>query len=426
MYGLLTLLPLVVILFMLFRQYNMIISGLVGALVAAAVAWIGHLMDPAAVNMIGIPAMNKFVLDAIPGMLGNTVPILNSAVATAVFISGGYAAALALAKRGVKGKTEFLAVFVVLLQGLATYMSGIGGGTAMVVAPLAFAAIGVIPEVIAAMSIVSAIGFSTSAASLESSIVIKYSQVALDQHVSITRPIFFGFLILGLILAYWGTKRRGGITAGEGNSEIENLSTKELWMHTIPALFLLLAVITGPFINKALGWPILGPLVYSMITVLLIALCTKFKLNQAFNALVDGATYITKMLFAVGIFVGFINIVGETGAFKTIANVASAAPAMVAVPVAILAGFAIGVPAGAYVGSILALILPVCVALGFTPIQLALVTMGVAMGSQMSFVNITMQALSAGFKIPILDVVKGNSRWIPVGLAVVVLLGFVL
>lgn len=425
MYGLLTLLPLVLILFLLFKQYNMIVAGVAGALCAAAVAWIGHLMDPS-IATVGIPAMNKFMLDAIPGMLSNTVPILNSAVATAVFISGGYAAALTLAKRGVKGHIELLAVFVVLLQGLATYMSGIGGGTAMVVAPLAFAAIGVIPEVIAAMSLVSAIGFTTSAASLESSIVIKYSKIALDQHVSMTRPIFFGFLVLGLILAYWGAKRRGVLTTGDSNSEIEKLTTKELWLHTIPAIFLLVAVVAGPFINKKMGWPIVGPLVYSMITVFLIALCTKFKLNQAFNALVDGAQYITKMLFAVGIFVGFINIVGEIGTFKTIANVASAAPAAIAVPVAILAGFAIGVPAGAYVGSILALILPVCVALGFTPIQLALVTMGVGMGSQMSFVNITMQALSAGFKIQILDVVKGNSKWIPVGLAVVVVLGFIL
>lgn len=425
MYGLLTLLPLVLILFLLFRQYNMIVAGLAGALLAAVVAWLGHMMDPS-IHTIGIPAMNKFMLDAIPGMLSNTVPILNSAVATAVFISGGYAAALALAKRGVGGRIEFLAVFIVLLQGLATYMSGIGGGTAMVVAPLAFAAIGVIPEVVAAMSLVSAIGFSTSAASLESSIVIKYAKITLDNHVSMTRPIFFAFLVLGLILAYYGAKKRGVITTGNANSEIENLTTKELWMHTIPAIFLLLAVIAGPFINKKMGWPVAGPLVYSMITVLLIALCTKFKLNQAFNALVDGAQYITKMLFAVGIFVGFINIIGEVGTFKTIANVASAAPAVVAVPVAILAGFAIGVPAGAYVGSVLALILPVCVALGFTPIQLALVLMGVALGSQMSFVNITMQALSAGFKIPILDVVKGNSKWIPIGLAIVVVLGFVL
>ena len=36
-------------------------------------------------------------------------------------------------------------------------MSGIGGGSAMVIAPLAFAAVGVVPELIAAMSLAAAV-----------------------------------------------------------------------------------------------------------------------------------------------------------------------------------------------------------------------------------------------------------------------------
>ncbi|WZU01041.1 hypothetical protein MGH68_16445 [Erysipelothrix sp. D19-032] len=79
-----------------------------------------------------------------------------------------------------------------------------------------------------------------------------------------------------------------------------------------------------------------------------------------------------------------------------------------------LTGILIGIPAGAYVGSILTLVLPVGVALGFSPLALGFVTMGVGMGSQMSFVNITMQALSSGFQIPILDVVKGNVKWVSI------------
>ena len=78
------------------------------------------------------------------------------------------------------------------------------------------------------------------------------------------------------------------------------------------------------------------------------------------------------------------------------------------VPAAVLAGFLIGVPAGAYVGTILALILPVTISLEFSPLAMGLVVMGVGLGSQLSFVNITMQALSAGFQIPIERVVKCN------------------
>lgn len=85
------------------------------------------------------------------------------------------------------------------------------------------------------------------------------------------------------------------------------------------------------------------------------------------------------------------------------------APSMV-VPAAVLAGFAIGFPVGAYVGSILTLILPITVALGF--------------GSQVSLVNITMQALSAGFRIPVAQVSKGNAPYVGACLALLILLAF--
>ncbi len=50
--------------------------------------------------------------------------------------------------------------------------------------------------------------------------------------------------------------------------------------------------------------------------------------------------------------------------------------------------------------------------------------MGVGLGSQMSFVNITMQAQSSGFQIPIIQVVKGNSKWILGSLALLLVISF--
>lgn len=44
----------------------------------------------------------------------------------------------------------------------------------------------------------------------------------------------------------------------------------------------------------------------------------------------------------------------------------------------------------------------------------------------MSFVNITMQAQSSGFDIPMLQVVKGNSRYIIASLLLLVAIGLVL
>lgn len=164
---------------------------------------------------------------------------------------------------------------------------------------------------------------------------------------------------------------------------------------------------------------------YMFITIGLIALCTKFTLKQSADAVIDGSTYILTRLFQVGIFLGFINIIGETGAFSAIVSVAQLAPEAFVVPVAVLAGFAIGVPAGAYVGTILTLVLPVAIALGLPLISIGFIAMGVGLGSQMSFVNITMQAQSSGFQIPILQVVKGNTKWILGSLALLLVLSFV-
>ena len=153
--AVLTVIPLVIIIFMLYKKFDMLVAGFVGGALAMVI------------GKISLGDANGILLKSIPAMLTITVPIINSALAMAVFKSGGYTSALSLVKRGIKGRVEFLAAFIVILQAAATYMSGIGGGSAMVIAPLAFAAVGAIPELIAAMSIAAAVCFTTSPASLE-------------------------------------------------------------------------------------------------------------------------------------------------------------------------------------------------------------------------------------------------------------------
>src|SRR5690554_4662297 len=126
-YAVLTVLPIIVILVLLFRRVNMLLAGLIGGVMAMIIGG------------ITLQQANGIFLAAIPAMLSITVPIINSAIATAVFKSGGYASALALVRRAIGGKVEYFAAFIVILMAAATYMSGIGGGTAMVLAPLAFA-----------------------------------------------------------------------------------------------------------------------------------------------------------------------------------------------------------------------------------------------------------------------------------------------
>lgn len=411
--SLLSILPLIVILVLLFRRVNMIAAGLVGGIMAMLMGG------------ISLTVANGLFLETMPKLLAMIVPIINAAVAFAVFKSGGYTSALVLTKRSVKGKMEWMAVFIVLLQAAATYMSGIGGGTAVVIAPLAFAALGAIPELIAGMSI-AAVSFTTSPASLESGIYSNLTGVPVTEYVSLMRPYWIVFCVVAAAIAYYGAKKRGALFSTEVKVEEENLSKAELWKMTIPAIFLLFAVLVGPFVNKAVGMPILGPFVYSLVTILLIAMCTKLNLTDSFNALVDGSSYILTRLFGVGFFLTFIYLIEKIGAFATIASIAKMAPDWLVYPAGVMAGFLIGVPAGAYVGTILALILPVVIALHFPPLAAGFVVMGVGLGSQMSFVNITVQALSSGFQIPVEQVSKGNTPWVLGCLAILLIASGVL
>jgi len=192
----LSLIPLILILVLLFLKVDMIFAGLAGGVVAMLIVG------------IGIEQVNEELMEAIPTMLTITVPIINSAVAMAVFKSGGYSAALELAKRGTKGKVEYVSGFIVILLAAATYMSGIGGGSAMVIAPLAFAAVGVVPELIAGMSLAAAVSFTTSPASLETSVVSELANLPVGEYVSTMRPYWLFFVVVAVILAFIGTKRR--------------------------------------------------------------------------------------------------------------------------------------------------------------------------------------------------------------------------
>ena len=252
----LSLIPLILILVLLFLKVDMIFAGLAGGVVAMLLVG------------IGTEQVNEELMEAIPTMLTITVPIINSAVAMAVFKSGGYSAALELAKRGTKGKVEYVSGFIVILLAAATYMSGIGGGSAMVIAPLAFAAVGVVPELIAGMSLAAAVSFTTSPASLETSVVSELANLPVGEYVATMRPYWLFFVVVAVILAFIGTKRRDiGFKEDETN-EFQEMATGQLAKMTVPAIFLLFAVIFGPLVNGWIGFDFFNPLVYMVITLL--------------------------------------------------------------------------------------------------------------------------------------------------------------
>ena len=191
--ALVVIIPLIVVLVLLFMKVDMIIAGLIGGVLAMLIGG------------IGLEEANKQMLEAIPMMLGITVPIINSAVAMAVF-KAVVIQALTLAKRGTKGKVEYVSAFIVILLADHIYVRN-WWRKCDGCAPLAFLAVGVVPELIAAMSL-GAVSFTTSPASLESSIVSKLGDISVGSYVSTMRPYWLFFVALAIVLAFWGTKHR--------------------------------------------------------------------------------------------------------------------------------------------------------------------------------------------------------------------------
>lgn len=413
--SILLLLPLFIMIILLYKGLNMIITGFIGGFLAIIISYVFFNI------WIDLEKIDTIFLTSVSKMLSFTGPIINSALAMAVFKAGGYTSALTLAKKIVRGKVELLAVFIILLQFVATYVSGLGGGAAMVIAPLAFSLVGIIPEVIAAMSIATVFSFTTSPASLETSVLSSISEVNAMVYSLKVQKIGILFLILASILAYYGAKKSKNISS-KIDKKYNSMSNKSLFINTLPTIFLLFSVTIGPSINKSSGLLIFIPLVNMIIILFLISICTQFNINKASEALIEGSSYILTRLLGVGIFVTYINIIAETGAFNVIVKSVSNMPSSILLPSLIIVGFLIGTVSGAIVAAVLTLILPIAISFNLTILQLGLITMSVGLGAQICFVNMTIQALSTGFQTPILKIVKSNTKWILLCLFIVIIL----
>jgi len=117
-------------------------------------------------------------------------------------------------------------------------------------------------------------------------------------------------------------------------------------------------------------------------------------------------------LFAVGIFLAFINMIAEIGTFEEIASIANNAPESVVLPVAMVIAFLIAIPSGAFAAGVLTLILPTLSALGLPSEAMGFVAIATGLGTQISPVQINVAALAKGFDIDIIDVIKANFKYV--------------
>lgn len=412
---LISIIPLAVILLLLFRRQHMLFAGLIGGIIAII---IGKMSIPEASNMF---------VGGIDDMLSITIPIIYAAAATMVSEAGSIQSLVELSERALGGRVGILAGIIVLIQGFATYMAGMGAGNSMVTTPLAATAVGAIPEVIAAMAIASAVGFTTSPASTETALAAESAGRDVISHATAMRPYTILFYLLAAGLAIYGVHKRGRLVADKGDKKEgkEERSNNELFKQSLPAIALLVMVVAGDGINSLIGFDLFSPATAVIFTSILTVLLTPLNIDETCEALIDGSRFILTTLFAVGIFLSFINMVAELGTFEHIASLARQAPESIILPVAMVIAFLIAIPSGAFAAGVLTLTLPALSALGLPSEAMGFVAIAVGLGTQVSPVQINVAAMAEGFEMDIMEVIKHNVKYVLGTLALVMVIAVI-
>lgn len=412
----LMLIPLFVILFLLIKKKHMLVAGLIGGVVAIAVSWILVATGELETGLNFADINNLVVNVGIKDMLSKyLVPVIYAAGAVMIARSGSIKALIELLNRKLKGKLPWLAAAIVLVQALATYMAGMGAGNTMVIAPLMFAAVGFIPEVVAAMAIATAIGFTTSPASTETGLAATAAGMEVGDFANMMLPVTIIVFLLAAALAFYGVYRRKNVvrTDEQEENELASKTNKQLWSMVVPTIAFLILVVFGGKINGLFPIPIFVPMVNVIIAAILCVIFCKEDSQKVSSNLIDGSRFILTTLFGVGIFLGFINMIGYLGTFAELAGLIANAPEWIVIFLACLLAFVIAIPSGAFAAGVLTLILPTLVLIpGLSPLAFGLIAISVGLGTQISPVQINVAALSEGFKVSIFDVIKGNSKFI--------------
>jgi hypothetical protein len=405
------LIPIIIISVLVIFKQHMLFAGLCGLLVAMIINGI----EPATAGLA--------IQNGISTMLGYTAPIIYAAAAMMVSKSGSIQAIVKMAQNKLKDKIAIFAGFLVLIQALATYMAGMGAGNTMVIAPLVASSVGVIPEVVAGMAIATASCLTTTPNSTETILTSEAAKEDVTILASKMMPIMLIMVSLGVALAIYGVYKKGTLVKEKQESK-DDFSDEHLFIRSIPAIALLIFVIFGNKLNTLIGIKIFVPGVNLILTAILTALLTPLSISKTCAALGEGSHFILTTLFTVGIFLGFINTIAETGVFVELASLVSSVPNSIVIPCAMIIAFIIAIPSGAMAASTLALILPTLALTGMSSIAMAFVAMATSLGTQISPVQINVAALSQGFNQEISDIVKGNTRWVVGALALLIILSF--
>lgn len=412
-----TLIPLAVILILVLPplKLHMMIAGLAGGIVAMIIGG------------LTIPQVTGFYLNGISTILGITSVVVFAATAQLLYEMGAIKAIVDLSMRIFHKRLYIAAGLLVLVQATAVYGAGLGAGNTIVIAPMVNSLIGFVPEVVGAMSIVSPTSWATSPSSAESAYVSSAWGVDVQEYSAFMRPYVFVMWGFAILLAVFGMYRRK--MKIEIKPEVLEVPMGTAVVKASPFMLFLFLIIAGPFINQAAGYTI-----FSSVTVPLIVITFALAVfwdkeknyrdnaNRVGKLFIDSARPILNYLFLAGAFLGFINIMQAIGTFETLASYVEYAPLWAITFAAVIIGFLVALPAGAYTVATDILIIPTLALAGVPGNRFGFVALGVAYGAMISPVQINVAATATGFNKEIPEIIKNNTPFMPIALGLLLIL----
>jgi hypothetical protein len=437
----LRILPLVVILVVLLPplRFHILVAGLVGGILAVLIGG------------LGAAKITEQFLRGLTGILGITSVIMFAATAMVLAKCGSTRGLLELIQRVFRDKLEWVAAGMTLVQGVATYVAGIGAANTLVTAPLIYAVVGFVPQLVAGMSIVSGASWATSPSSAESAYISQQMKLGVTDYASFMQPYTMTFWLIGVVLAWYGVRKyrlaglisppvSGGAPAEQGAGVPPREATPPVserpggqpeapeasaWRRALPFFALLLIILFGPPLNRALGVALFSPALTPLWVLAVASISLKVNPNKLGEMFIDGGLTILRYLFLVGLFLGFINLLAEIGTFKSIAKLVGLAPIGIVTVAALVVAFLVAIPSAAYTVAIDALIIPVLAAVGVPVWAFGFVGIAVAQGAMISPVQINVAATAHGFQTEILRVIRNNIPYMPPALVVTIILAIV-
>ena len=430
MQNLFLVLPLVVIFILMLPpiKAHVLIAGFVGGVLAII---IGRLCIGQATDLFLSGVSELFAIASI---------ILFPTLAYVLSRAGAMESALSLANKAFNGKTELIVPLMVLSSALATYASGTGAGNIIISAPLILSAVGFLPLVVGALGVASAAAWSVSPAAAETAFIADAMGLEVGEYVSFMRPYALIMWIFSLVLSYKGVKiaqKQGhlmpGVLPGKRANILFSMQEKDLigdpsstdWARTTPFIVLLLLIFLSPVLNSLLQAEVFTPFTIPFIVLALAAVLIKIPLNDLAKEFIESGKVILGILFMVGMFIGFTNMLNQIGTFEVIAHLPSVLPRSLLGVSALFIGFLIAIPAGTYTTAVLIIIVPILQAIGLNPLLFGFLTMIVAQGAMMCPAQVSVAASSLGFKASITKIVSNNAKIVPFSGLIVIIMALI-